>query len=77
MQWHSVACQDHTLIRRLAGLTISEHEKTLCHDYTTPITRRYPEDEAAARTWIAPLLKQLKRGRATALLRKRCFNLAI
>ena len=28
----------------------------------------HPEDEAAARTWIAPLLKKLKSGRAAALL---------
>ena len=28
----------------------------------------HPEDEAAARAWIAPLLNKLKRGRATALL---------
>ena len=29
----------------------------------------HPEDEAAARTWIAPLLQKLKRGRTTALLK--------
>jgi len=29
----------------------------------------HPQDEAAARAWIAPLLKQLKRGRTTALLK--------
>lgn len=28
----------------------------------------HPEDEAAARAWIAPLLKKLKQGRATSLL---------
>jgi hypothetical protein len=29
----------------------------------------HPEDEAAARAWIAPLLQKLKRGHATALLK--------
>jgi hypothetical protein len=29
----------------------------------------HPEDQAAARTWIGPLLKKLKSGRATALLK--------
>jgi hypothetical protein len=28
----------------------------------------HPEDEVAARNWIAPLLKKLKRGRAVSLL---------
>jgi hypothetical protein len=60
--WHLTGDRFPQAHERLDYYHASQHLWAVAHAL-------HPEDEAGARAWVQPLLKKLKRGRATALLK--------